>query len=482
MKRLIKFLIISVLAFAIGYAYLQKQNASVQEEEIPIAHAEIRDFEVSVKAVGELEAARSTVIASSIKGDLGKIIYIIQDGVNVRPGDIVLKMDPTPFEEKIDKTRAQIREQEDYIVSSRQTLEWERAQAENELKTANFEIETAELELNKFVKSDGPLELARLKSTMQKAWLRYDELSSYSEELLELEAQGFLNPSETKQAQKKLAEEQEAYEAAKLQYESYITHTYPMQLKKTETALKRATLKLEEVGKSAGYKIAKAQAQLEQSQQTLNNLTHQAHEQEKELAFTEIKAPTQGMVVQREDYRSGQKRKPRLGDVLVKNQPLIDLPDLESMVVKTKVREIDLFKVAIGKKATIQVDAYPQLSFSGTVSSIGVLAMSDLSRASEEKYFEVRVALDRGDPRLRPGMTTRATIHAYQMKNSLTVPLYALFEQDKETYCYVACDGKYTKRPLEIGMHNDYWAEVKSGLEENECVCLINPFLADAEG
>lgn len=483
MKKYIQLGIIFVVLFWIGVVSVRKQlnKSTSRPTDIALAKAEKRDFEVTVKAVGELEAARSTVIASSIKGDLGKIIFIVPDGVNVKPGDVILKMDPTPFEEKLDKLRSQIAEQEDYITTMEQTLEWEKVQAEHDIKTANFEVETSELELDKLINGDGPMELARLKGSMQKAWLKFDELNSYSQDLLALQEQGFLNPSETRQAQKKLAEEQEAYEASQLQYDSYIKHVYPMQLKKAETAVKKSKGKLEETAKSAGYKIGKAMAQLDQSRLALNNFRNQLREQEKELAMTEIKAPAPGMVVHREDYRSGQRRKPRLGDVLVKNQPLMDLPDLDSMVIKTKVREVDLFKVAIGKKVTVQVDAYPQLVFSGTVSSIGVLALSDMSRASEEKYFEVRINLDQGDNRLRPGMTTRAVIHAYQVDHCLTVPLHAIFEQDKQSYCYVSSYWGIEKRPIEVGMHNEFLAEINAGLSEKESIYLTNPFLKEEE-
>lgn len=444
---------------------------------IPMALVVRQDLKVEVKTVGELEAARSRIIASAIKGDQGKIIDLIADGVYVRPGEVLVRIDPTPFEDKVNQLRAQLKEQEAYVTVLEQALEWEKVQAEHKNRTALYEIEAAKLELDKIVYGDGPQEISRLKSAMQKAWLKYEELRAYSNDLIELEAQGFLNATEVKQAQKKLAEEQEAYEMAKQQYDNYVQHVYPMQVKKAETSLKRAQVNEEEVAKSGLYNIAKANALLDQAKQSLADLSLQLFEAERELSQTEIRAPTSGMVVHREDYRSGQRRKPRVGDILVKNQPLIDLPDLTSMVIKTRVREVDLFKVGIGKKATIEVDAYPQLSFQGTISSIGVLALADMGRISDEKYFEVRIALDASDPCLRPGMTTRVTIHSQTAQDTLTVPLHAVFEEHKQAYCYVVNPNKvYEKRAIQLGIHNEHWAEVKEGLQEGESVCLVNPF------
>lgn len=482
MNRLIKrLLILSIITLSSTLFYLRGSTSPHLSSSIPLAKAEKRSFAIEIKTVGELEASRSMIIASSIKGDLGKIIDLVVDGLNVKAGDLLVKMDPTPFEEKIEKLEGQIKEQEAYILGVEQTLNWEEVQAEHENKTAAFEIESAQLELEKITNGDGPLESSRLKGAMQKAWNKYDELNSYSADLLALQEQGFLNLSEVKQAQKKLEEEKEVYETAKMQYDSYVNHVYPMQIKKAETHLKRATIKQEEITKAGEYKIAKSLALLEQAEQALEDLNRQFREAQNELALTEIRAPSSGMVVHREEYRSGQRRKPRVGDILVKNQPLMDLPDLDSMIVKTKVREVDLFKIELGKPCTIQVDAYPQLFFTGKVAAIGVLALSDLLRPSEEKYFEVRVALDQGDKRLRPGMTTRVTIHAEQIKDRLTAPLHALFEEQQQLYCYLFTSEGYEKREVKIGAANEQWAELLGGVQEGEALCLVHPLHGEEE-
>lgn len=475
MKKLLQsILFLGFGGIVLGFNLLQHRAPS---PDIPFALVTRQDLKVEVKTVGELEAARSLTIASSIKGDQGKIIDLIADGVYVQPGQILVKLDPTPFEEKVEKLQAQVKEQEAYITSIEQTLEWETIQSEHKNRTAQLELEATQLELDKIMYGDGPQEMSRLKAAMQKAWLKYDELNGYSQDLKELETQGFLNTTEVKQAQKKLAEEQEAYDMAKQQYESYVQHVYPMQVKKAETNLKRAQVNQEEIAKAGLYSIAKSKSLLDQAKQALTDYLLQLREAQKELAQTEIAAPAQGMVVLREEYRSSQKRKPRVGDVLVRNQPLIDLPDLSSMVIKTRVREVDLFKVAVGKKAIVEVDAYPQLTFTGTVTAIGVLAVADLGRASEEKYFEVRIALDESDTRLRPGMTTRATIQAQEVSNVPTIPVHSVFNHHKQSYCYILNPrGAYEKRDILLGVSNDQWVEVKGGLQEGESVCLLNPF------
>lgn len=463
-------------ALGIYFSSMRNANRNSEEDNIVTERAAYRSFDIEVRSVGELEAARSNMIFSSLRGDQGKIIYLIPDGTYVKTGELLIKLDPTPFEEAIEEQEAAIREQEGKVQALEQALEGEICQAEHEAKTAEFEVRSAALELEKIAKGDNPQELARLQSTMQKASIKYEEFQGYSQDLLELEKQGFLNASELQQARKKLSEEKEAYEIAKLEYETVVNYVHPMRLEKANTALLRAQCKQEESERLGEIKIAKAKALMEHAKYELEERQMQLQSSYAILALTELKAPSPGIVVHREEFRNSQKRKPRLGDIVMRNQPLLDLPDLDSMIVKTKVREADLFKIGIGKNVLISVDAYPQLLLKGKVSSIGVLALSDMTKMGDEKYFDVKVDLDSGDARLRPGMTSRVVILADKIENSLTIPVYAVFEKNQQSYCYLPQDNnKFVLQPVELGTSNEYWVEITKGLQEGDWVCLHQP-------
>jgi len=434
-----------------------------------------RSYPIEVHTVGELEAARSISISCAIRNEQPKVIELVGDGTNVNENELLVKIDPTPYEKRVEDLNSTIKDIESQIIQLENALAWDIEQEKHEAKASEYEIETAELELNKIVSGDGPLETARLFASMQKAEVKFNELNSFVDDLKILEEQDLLNPTEIRQTQKKLQEEKENYENAKLQYDSYVKHVFPMQVKKGETALKRMLNKQEESKKNSTYKIAKSQVSLAQIQQQLVDAKRQHKDACNELTMTEIRAPSPGMVVLKDDYRAGQKRKPRVGDILVRNQGILDLPDMSSMIVKTKVREIDLYKVEIGKNACIEVDAYPNLLFEGKVIFIGILAISDAARPGDEKSFEVKVALDNTDPRLRPGMTSRVTIHAGKVEDTLSIPIHAVFEKNKQHYCYIAAKKYYVQQPIEIGMNNEQWVAVLAGLKENDRICLSIP-------
>src|SRR5438105_352134 len=141
------------LAFVVAIPFLvtfyfkfsPKSNSLTEEHFVPIKK---RSFSIDVKTVGELEAVHSTAIASMIRGDHCKIIYLIQDGVNVQEEDVLVKLDSTPFEEKVLSLETKVKEQQAYAQSLNKGLDWEISQAERDDKTSALEGYAAELELN----------------------------------------------------------------------------------------------------------------------------------------------------------------------------------------------------------------------------------------------------------------------------------------------------------------------------------------------
>ncbi len=463
------FLIPAIFLLA-GFARL----AIPQKETIDIltAKAEAKTFDVTVKTVGVLEAKNSVVLFSAIKGDLGKIIDLVGDGTHVNENDVVVRLDPAPFEHKLEEVEAKIREQQAAIEGFKQGLAQEKDRSVLEEKAAEYELENALVERDKIVMGDGPMEEVKLKRALDKAEGQYLELKAYENELDKLEKQGFLSQGEKRQAVKKLEDARETYEEAKTQYESFVHHVYPMQVKKAEVNLKRAEIKYEDIVKSSAYKVAKSRHLLDQALLGMKYLERQKIEVLEEIRMTKIRAPMAGMAVLREEFRSGEKRKPRVGDVALKNQPLLNLPDLSRMVVKTKVREVDLHKVSVGKSASVEIDAYPGLSLTGKVSSIGVLALSDYGRTSE-KYFEVRILLDTFEEVLRPGMTARVCLHSAAVEDKIAIPVNAVFINESESFCYKKSQEGFTPYPVTLGLANESWVEVKSGIASGDIVSLL---------
>ena len=437
----------------------------------PVEHRELR---VRVHSVGELDALRSTVISSQLTGNDAKIVWLIDEGTRVATGDVLIQLDSKPFEQAVEKYKDLVRELEVKLDAEGQLLAFEKNQVEQDIESKEYELKTARIDLNKLEKGDGPLEMDRLQSDALKAETRFRNFSQYLGELEAMLAKGGLKEDDILDVRKQLEEAAQEYKTAKTKYDNFKTYVYPSEVEKAKANVAKCQLSLEQAKKGGGFRIGKAIASQKMAKSELENARFKLTRALEELEGTAIKAPLPGMVVLKEAYRDGENRKPRIGDSVMGNQPLVYLPDVSRMVVKTQVREIDLHKVSQGKKAVVRVDAYPHLTLSGEVTGIGVLGKIQDGAKGREKYFTVEVLLNAEENQLRPGMTARVEIAASDV-NGLTVPVQSVFQEEDGPHCYVQQGAGFQRQSVALGSGNEHFQEIVSGLTEGDRVALIRP-------
>ena len=180
------------------------------------------------------------------------------------------------------------------------------------------------------------------------------------------------------------------------------------------------------------------------------------------------------MVIYKEVFFGTEKRKVQVGDQVWPNQPLIMLPDLSQMTVETQVRETDIYKVEKNQQVLISADAYPELTLEGEVNFIGTLAQENEARRGG-KYFTVTILVEKADPRLRPGMSTRVELLVERLPSAKYVPLEAVFERGGKHYCYVMRGRSPEVREVLVGPSNENHIVIETGLDAGDRVLLRDP-------
>jgi HlyD family secretion protein len=393
----------------------------------------------------------------------------------VKAGDLLVKLDPSPFEEEIRQLSAEVSGLEAALESLTQALEWEKNQAVREVRTAQYNLKVAYLERRKLEEGDGPLQLAQYREELQSTREEYDRHVSYTQALEKISREGFSGNAELKLAHKKILELEEKKAAAEKKFLSYRDHVLPTLREKATAAVENAQAVLEQTRKGGGYQVAKSSAALKETAGRLEATRAELAQMQAELERTIIRAPFGGIAILFEAFRDGRKRKPRVGDRVWQNQPLLYLPDISSMVVKTQIREVDLHKIRIGQECTVRIDAYPQHLLAGEVSFVGVLAAERIASGMGGKYFQLTVSLQKNDPRLRPGMTSRVSILTSRAQNAFSVPIQAIFDEGGEKYCYRIDGESFRKVPVVLGVQNEDLAEIRSGLAPGDRVSLVRP-------
>lgn len=153
----------------------------------------------------------------------------------------------------------------------------------------------------------------------------------------------------------------------------------------------------------------------------------------------------------------------------------------EKKVAEISLNEVDVAQVKIGQKATLTFDAISNLTISGTVAEVDLVGTVSQGVVT----YKVKVAFDVDDERVKPGMTANASIITNQKNDVLLVSNSAVKKQNGNSYVEVSADSTLlintasttkgillpqgtTKKMVEVGLSNDEYTEIVSGLSEGD--------------
>jgi HlyD family secretion protein len=430
------------------------QTAATDTSTTQTATVRTGNLVLSASGSGTLIAGNSVALGFGTAGTVQTL--------NVKAGDVVAKGDILAEE------------------ADRKALESAVAQAKLDLATAKDELQK--------LKDEAPLALAQAQLALADA---QDALTS-AESTWQYQQQGHRASSTTlKAAEAKLALAQDnvartkdiygsAPEAAQAQaylnyaaavqayqsalasvnwYKGIPSDTEEAQLE-ANVAIAKANVNLAEIEverlkdgadpndlAAAELKVTKAETDLAQAQTTLDSAA--------------IAAPFAGTVM---------KVQAAVGDSV--NGAFITLADLSTATLDTYFDESDLDKVVVGNEVDVVFDALPDLTFTGHVQQVD----PSLTQSMNSSLVHAVAILDGEKPqdlsKMPTGLNASVDVIAGRADNVLLVPIEALREIDTDTYAVfvVQADGTLKLQPVEVGLKDLTWAEIKSGLQAGQVV------------
>jgi HlyD family secretion protein len=161
---------------------------------------------------------------------------------------------------------------------------------------------------------------------------------------------------------------------------------------------------------AANASVKSAEAQLVQAQASLNQA-------QVNLSHTIIRAPIDGVVIAR-NVNVGQ----TVAASMQAPTLFVLAQNLKEMNVKASVDESDIGKIQLHQPVRFRVDAYPNETFTGTVSQVRLQPVVEQNVVSYVTMIEVPNA----DLKLKPGMTAAVTIETGRADDAIKVPNAAL--------------------------------------------------------
>lgn len=186
---------------------------------------------------------------------------------------------------------------------------------------------------------------------------------------------------------------------------------------------------------------------------------------QKSINAMQVKAPKSGMIVYTSNWRG---EKPVVGESVYRGRPVLEIPELKSMIVKALIREPDAGKVAVGQKARITLDANTDRTFTGVVSSLGQLYHM---KSWDQPYmvFDAVIEINNPDPSLmRPGMNAKVEIICEKHDHSIMIPLSSVEFTDTGATVFVKRGMGRKSVPVVTGKTSKNEIRILSGLKEGE--------------
>ncbi|MDX3974012.1 efflux RND transporter periplasmic adaptor subunit [Shinella sp.] len=201
-------------------------------------------------------------------------------------------------------------------------------------------------------------------------------------------------------------------------------------------SVQRRTAALGERGASSEAAQLEAQANVANLQAQIRSKQAEIADAERDLANAEVRAAFDGVIASRpveQDQTVGL------------NTELMTIVDLSKMEVDAGVPTSRIPMVRIGQPVELNVEGFPDRTFSGKVTRISPTAVAG-SRA-----VRVFLAIDNDDRILKGGMFTTGILKVDERKNIIALPNSAIRTDQAGSFVLKVQDGVLRRQPVQLG-------------------------------
>ncbi|MBN1755410.1 efflux RND transporter periplasmic adaptor subunit [bacterium] len=192
-----------------------------------------------------------------------------------------------------------------------------------------------------------------------------------------------------------------------------------------------------------------------------------------------------------------------VGTMNIPGSVIMSISQLNEMEAEIEVDETDVVKVETGQEARLEIDAFPDTLFRGTVIQISNKArISGSSTQGVVASFDVKLSIEDYVPGLRPGMSISADIITQRRDSVIAVPIQAVVPEIKESriadkstdsdstedrlsdepggqkmkdrreIVFILKENIARAQPVRTGISDDRYIEILEGLEGDETIVV----------
>jgi multidrug efflux pump subunit AcrA (membrane-fusion protein) len=366
-----------------------------------------------------------------------KIISILPEGTSVKPGDLVAELDSSTFRTALESQKIRVTGVKSDLEQVKKTLEVAEIGLE-EFRDGVFPQD--KMLLNQYI---AQCELRTNQSMKTLAWSK-DQVSKG------LRSDTQLRADENDNTKNKIMLEEAMGMQDRLE-----KFTSPRIMKELQAKIEAVRTDL--------YAIQKAY-QLEVDRQK---------KLEEMIVNCKMVAPRDGIVVYANESNMWGRSEAQIaeGATVREGQAVFKLPNPSRMLVKAQINESKISYIQKGQRTQILVDAFNDRPMTGTVTEITAIPAPPKGFSADIRAYVATVSIEQGGfDGLRPGMAAEISFDVSTRDNSLRLPVDSIMFVNEKPFVAVPFGTTFQWRSVEIGMMNESYAEVKTGITEGELI------------
>jgi multidrug resistance efflux pump len=438
-------------------------RAGEDADQVETAAVKNGEFVVGITREGAIESANVLSVRAPRSGST--ITWIIDDGAEVKAGDLIAELDTKEYRFEVE----------------RQRLEYENrvAQVDQERRDRTRDYESAGMEVDRNLRGLEMLTRAHLTETEQsQAQVSYDHWNvnwadQYFQKQSRLSIAGIVPETQVEQSERELRSREHGL-AKSEKDDSYLGAEHASEQAQSKSDIDTAEFEAGLSERRIGEAVQSAEDRAEMA-------AEQLAEMKKQLAEGKLRAPVAGVVILGTTWAHGSRRKFQEGDRVWSRRAIADLTQLTELQVKLRVEEASIGKLRLGQRVIITVKTAPDREFEGELTTIGAVAREvgpweDPHAVPGQRIFDVTVKiLDTDQSILRPGLDAEAQFVAERIPEAVYVPLAAVFDKPEGQTVYVQEGEKFAPRVVKTGKRNEKAIVILEGLAPSKRVALSDP-------
>lgn len=243
--------------------------------------------------------------------------------------------------------------------------------------------------------------------------------------------------------------------------------------KRIENLYKRGFISIEEMENSK-KNLSSNISDVREIEELIKQAKDQVDLFKTDLSYTTILSPIDGIIIS---------VPVSIGETVNSTQitpTLVQVAELDTMLIKSEIPEGEISTIFKGMEMEFTTLADSNKIYMANIDSVDPVPSTLIDNEYKESvgnttavYYYANTLIDNRDRNLKIGMTTTNTIKIARADDIIIIPTIALEKNGDEYFVKIVNDKNgYKKKRVNIGINNDFYTEIKSGIEEGEVLIL----------